>query len=697
MERRKICIFCNLDEENELLYGKIYNLDNDIVTHYYCLLLSSNMEQNGGDNDGILGFLREDILKEYRRGRRLTCWYCKRSGATLGCCASRCKKVFHLPCGRRSGSLHQFFGQFKSFCSVHRPVQKIDPRVLMEVKSREATCAICYDSIQPTSCPSTLWAPCCRINAWFHRDCVQKLAISAGYFFKCPLCNNKSTFQKAMLDFGIYIPEQDASWELVPNAFQELLHRHNRCDAKQCLCPKGRVHEMTGTRWELVLCKYCGSQGIHIGCGLLKWVNPEWVCDECNTMLEQAQRQDDTDSEEETAPSPSSFNQPAPKRKRRYYRGFGGPRRSRCRNDRAIASSSDPLPSSSQNLETPDSQSVTCDPESPPSPFAVIEISDDDDVVEILDENEPPSKRSTQDNSGMVLSSDGVAIPVVKVTSIPAASDGQNICVVGGLNVAVADHLSNVQRAGIQQVTQTHSVSAVSQLPTSNTGHVSRSGTNFSGSSVDKRSNKPLSSSSAGCYSSQSYGSASASGLATAGGSMLESYLIEGGSKRQPYTSQVSSVVQDTDAEPLVGTASGLANSRQAQNPVCNSSIQHPAAGTAYCSAAVPSSRSLHNRPYRARSNRQQNSTSASTGIPSQRESRHTVDRVMSRSRVLNNNLQFRVTGPDTLQVVFFNRYIVTVGLQLPHSSRRRQKCTKGSVSIVPQSETAATSDRFLR
>jgi hypothetical protein len=29
------------------------------------------MEQNGGDNDGILGFLREDILKEYRRGRRL--------------------------------------------------------------------------------------------------------------------------------------------------------------------------------------------------------------------------------------------------------------------------------------------------------------------------------------------------------------------------------------------------------------------------------------------------------------------------------------------------------------------------------------------------------------------------------------------------------------------------------------------------
>jgi hypothetical protein len=177
----------------------------------------------------------------------------------------------------------------------------------------------------------------------------------------------------------------------------------------------------------------------------------------------------------------------------------------------------------------------------------VIELSDDD--IEILDDDEPPVKRSTQDNSSMILSSDGVAIPVVKVTSIPAAGDGQNICVVGGLNVMVADQLSNVQRVGVQQVRQTHSVSAVSQLPASNTGHVSMSGTNSFGSSVDKSSNKSLSSSSTGCYSSQSYGSASASGLATAGRSMLESYLIEDASRGQPYTSQVSSVAQQTNAK----------------------------------------------------------------------------------------------------------------------------------------------------
>lgn len=32
--------------------------------------------------------------------------------------------------------------------------------------------------------------------------------MSAGYFFKCPLCNDKKLFQKAMLEFGIFIPSQ---------------------------------------------------------------------------------------------------------------------------------------------------------------------------------------------------------------------------------------------------------------------------------------------------------------------------------------------------------------------------------------------------------------------------------------------------------------------------------------------------------
>lgn len=33
------------------------------------------------------------------------------------------------------------------------------------------------------------------------------------------------------------IDHRDASWETVPNAFAELLERHNSCDATTCLCP----------------------------------------------------------------------------------------------------------------------------------------------------------------------------------------------------------------------------------------------------------------------------------------------------------------------------------------------------------------------------------------------------------------------------------------------------------------------------
>ena len=36
----------------------------------------------------------------------------------------------------------------------------------------------------------------------------QKLALSAGYFFKCPLCNDKNKFVEEMQANGIYVPER---------------------------------------------------------------------------------------------------------------------------------------------------------------------------------------------------------------------------------------------------------------------------------------------------------------------------------------------------------------------------------------------------------------------------------------------------------------------------------------------------------
>ncbi|XP_071568088.1 uncharacterized protein [Temnothorax nylanderi] len=92
-----------------------------------------------------------------------------------------------------------------------------------------------------------------------------------------------------MQEYGIFVPSQDASWELVPNAFEELLYRHDQCDAPKCLCPKGRKHTSNNAKWELTLCRTCGSQGIHMACGQLKWANPVWECEECTSILSNSQ------------------------------------------------------------------------------------------------------------------------------------------------------------------------------------------------------------------------------------------------------------------------------------------------------------------------------------------------------------------------------------------------------------------------
>ena len=36
--------------------------------------------------------------------------------------------------------------------------------------------------------------------------------------------------------------DSDAAWELEPNAYQDLLVRHDRCDIEPCQCPLGTKH-----------------------------------------------------------------------------------------------------------------------------------------------------------------------------------------------------------------------------------------------------------------------------------------------------------------------------------------------------------------------------------------------------------------------------------------------------------------------
>ena len=134
--------------------------------------------QVGDDADGILGFLVDDIKREFRRGRKLRCHLCNLKSATVGCALVSCNKTFHLPCLLRSGGLSLFFGSFDSFCQEHRPSQQV-PRVCWAARgkgagARQSQCGVCLEKVplRPGG-EFSLWTPCCK--AWFHRSCVARL------------------------------------------------------------------------------------------------------------------------------------------------------------------------------------------------------------------------------------------------------------------------------------------------------------------------------------------------------------------------------------------------------------------------------------------------------------------------------------------------------------------------------------------
>ncbi|XP_006818907.1 uncharacterized protein LOC100378474 [Saccoglossus kowalevskii] len=275
-----VCLFCGCDVDDATKYGKLhYHEETRITVHYYCLLFASGLSQGGDDNDGIQGFLIPDILKETRRGLRLKCSHCPHRGATIGCVVPKCKIKFHYMCGVANQALSQFFGQFNSYCKEHRPQQ-----VVTTVSKKKCVCPICMCKVSCIPANDVLKTPCCK-NTWIHRECVQRQALNAGYFFRCATCNNKDDFQHEMIQFGIYVPEQDASWELEDNAFQDLLERHNNCDVTECLCPQGRDYSKIRSKWEIILCHMCGSAGTHIECSGFKTAMVEWVCLECTSTI----------------------------------------------------------------------------------------------------------------------------------------------------------------------------------------------------------------------------------------------------------------------------------------------------------------------------------------------------------------------------------------------------------------------------
>ncbi|XP_071602300.1 G2/M phase-specific E3 ubiquitin-protein ligase isoform X2 [Heliangelus exortis] len=276
------CVLCGRTDDCPEKYGekRTYKKHN-LTVHYYCLLMSSGIWQRGEEDEGVDGFLIQDIKKEVNRAAKLKCNICRKKGASVGCVAPKCKRSYHFPCGIQKECIFQFMEDFRSYCWEHRPVQKF----LDNEFGGTSQCTICLDLVEQLPAYNVLKSPCCK-NSWFHRECLQYQALSAGiFFFRCTVCNNMDKFQKEMLRMGIHIPERDASWELEENAYQDLLQCYQHCDIKRCLCKKGRDYNEPDSKWEIKRCQYCGSRGTHVACSSMKSWEQNWECMECRSIF----------------------------------------------------------------------------------------------------------------------------------------------------------------------------------------------------------------------------------------------------------------------------------------------------------------------------------------------------------------------------------------------------------------------------
>ncbi|NXN75337.1 PHF7 protein, partial [Himantopus himantopus] len=269
------CGLCRRTDVDPDVVGQLCHQDG-LCVHEHCLYHASGLIQTGADEEGIYGFLLPDIQRELKRVTKKRCCICRLPGASVTCQGRRCRRAFHFPCGIERGCLSQFFGEFKSFCWRHRPVQRV-----RGVQRGQSACLICLEAVVGRPSYDTLICPACT-SAWFHRRCIQGQALSSAlHHFHCPLCQDVETFQAEMFRLGIYIPDRDAAWEL-DGSFAELYERHSSCDTDQCLCPAGREQAEETGPWRLLLCSSCGSRGTHQRCSGVAEGAESWECGDCS-------------------------------------------------------------------------------------------------------------------------------------------------------------------------------------------------------------------------------------------------------------------------------------------------------------------------------------------------------------------------------------------------------------------------------
>lgn len=193
------CKFCFKDTEDEVNFGKLKVLASNLRVHYYCVvsrkcpkvytitfrdcqLLSSTITQSGKDDQGLEGFLLRDIRRELRNCEKIRCCYCNNINASLKCMRTGCNRYFHLPCGLENKTLHEFWGEYKSFCHEHRRKPRIPENIRKSFGKMK--CVICFEEIGIFTDERDLLVPKCCNKTAFHLVCLK---VSHENFASCLL------------------------------------------------------------------------------------------------------------------------------------------------------------------------------------------------------------------------------------------------------------------------------------------------------------------------------------------------------------------------------------------------------------------------------------------------------------------------------------------------------------------------------
>ncbi|KAF4787785.1 hypothetical protein TURU_167639 [Turdus rufiventris] len=222
-----------------------------LCVHTYCQLFATGLfpQEDTGH------FLLEDTKHIIREAAKKSCFICCKMGASITCCETSCHRTFHLPCAPDGECVTQYFGTYRSFCWEHRPQQALQPR-----PSQDNTCSICLDTVEDKISYKTMGCPACQ-DAFFHRRCIQRLALHSGIAFRCPCCLNQELFMMEMLTMGIRLAKRLASPSQITRHQAQAQCQPSDCPGRLLACAPcpqfqrgaangtGREQQLPGPAW----------------------------------------------------------------------------------------------------------------------------------------------------------------------------------------------------------------------------------------------------------------------------------------------------------------------------------------------------------------------------------------------------------------------------------------------------------------